>query len=94
MRLEFQGAEKSKIETESEAAKVATPVTDGSYSGVAWFDPELGRMLETISTRDFKVTSNKFVNPAIAQAGTGRTQSMTDDHHQVITERLVSLEGW
>jgi serine/threonine protein kinase len=92
-RLEFQGTEKTKIEHGSTAARLAVPSTAGTYSGLAWFDPELGRVLEVVSTRDFKVTSDKFVNPFANPAAAGPLQSATDVHHQVITEKLVSMEG-
>ena len=70
------------------------PSTDGTYSGVAWFDPELGRVLEVISTRDFNVTSDKPINRITHPAAVGPLESTTDQHHQVITEKLVSVEGF
>jgi serine/threonine protein kinase len=91
-RLEFKGTEKTKVESKSKAPSMGTPCTDGTYSGVAWFDPELGRVLKVVSTRDFKVTSNKRVNPITNPTAAGPLQSTTDQHHQLITERLLSIE--
>jgi hypothetical protein len=90
-RLEFQGTEKTRTEANSNAAAAVTPIMDGTYSGVAWFDLESGRILEVVSTRDFNVTSNKPVNPGSNPTGVGPLQSTTDQHHQVITEKLISL---
>jgi hypothetical protein len=92
-RLEFRGTEKTKPQLQSEAAKAMAPVTESTLSGVAWFDPELGRGIETVSSRDFTVTSNKwaaapYANPTVR----GHIQATTDRHHQVITEKLVSVQ--
>jgi hypothetical protein len=91
-RLEFEGTEKTMVYTILNASGLATPSTEGAYSGVAWFDPELGRVLEVISTRDFKVTSNKPVNRLTNPTAVGPFQSVTDQHHQVIAEKLISVE--
>lgn len=95
-RLEFRGTEKSKPQLKSDAAKAMAPVTEGTLSGVVWFDPELGRGIDTISNRDFTVTWNKpravapYANPKVAGPP---VQPVTDHHHQVITEKLVSVNG-
>jgi hypothetical protein len=68
------------------------PSTDGTYSGVAWFDPELGRVMDVESSRDFKVTSNKHVTPKGFPGASGPMQSVTGHHHQAFVERLVSVE--
>jgi hypothetical protein len=79
-RLEFRGTEKTAIQ--SEAASARMPVTDGTFSGVVWFDPESGKGIEVNSNHDFKVTR--------ACAGQ-TTRVFTDHHHQIITEKLISV---
>ena len=92
-RLEFQGTEKTRPQTQSETARTM-PATAGHFSGVAWFDPELGRGIEGVVTRDFTVTSNKRVaSPQANPTVVGPIQATTDHHHQVITEKLVSVDG-
>jgi hypothetical protein len=92
-RLGFRGTEKTSPRLQSKTTKLAIPVTAGTSSGVVWFDPELGRGIEAVSNRDFTVTSNKiaaapYANPVVG----GRIQAVTDHHHQVITEKLVSVQ--
>jgi hypothetical protein len=91
-RLEFQGTEKTQADPDSKTPSTAIFSTEGTFSGVAWFDPELGRVLEVNSSRDFQVTSNKIVNPMATPRVSFPLQSTTDDHHQVITEKLLSVE--
>jgi hypothetical protein len=90
-RLEFRGTEKSQPQLQSEAANNFFAITVGTFSGVAWFDPELGRGIETVWNNDFTVTWNRRVaaNPAV----TGPSQISTHHYHQVINEKLVSGEG-
>ena len=90
-RLDFQGTEKTSPQLGSETARTINPVTEGTFSGMAWFDPELGRGIEANANRDFKVTSNKLAMPV--PSARPPIQPVTDHHHQVITEKLVSVEG-
>jgi hypothetical protein len=93
-RLEFRGTEKTKPQLRSKTAKIILPSTAGTFSGVAWFDPELGRGIEVVSNRDFTVTSNKMTaTPYGNPTRLGPIQPATDHHHQVITEKLVSVQG-
>jgi hypothetical protein len=91
-RLEFRGTEKARLVHQSEG-KVMLPITDGTFDGVVWFDPESGRGIETNSNHDFKVTRQGRVASLPDPAGAGGSGVTTDQHHQVITEKLVSVEG-
>lgn len=94
-RLEFHGTEKMSPEKNgpqagSETARGVGPVgavTEGTFSGVVWFDPELGRVIEVNVNNDFKVTSNKIAIPS--PSAKPAIQVVADHYHQVITERLV-----
>ncbi len=90
-RLEFRGTGKTSHQHQSKAANVKVPITDGTFSGVAWFDPESGRWIEVNSNHDFKVTRQGCVTILPDPAGAGSIQLVTDHHHQVITEKLVSV---
>jgi hypothetical protein len=87
-RLEFQGQEQSRPEPNSKYGGMQT--IEGAYAGVAWFDPELGRVLEVNSSRNFKVMTTYPLqfsgNPATVDSMPGTT----DLHHQVITEKLIA----
>lgn len=83
-RLDFRGIEKTIPQAESEANRYSNPIIEGTFSGVLWFDPELGREIESNTKHDFDVTYKRpyvlHVKPAI----------VTDHHHQVVTTKLVS----
>ncbi len=90
-RLEFHGTEKTNLQAEAEAVRRGNFIQEGTFSGVIWFDPELGRGIETNANHDFKVTSDKIAMPA--PPAKPAVQRVTDHHHQVIIEKLVSVEG-
>jgi hypothetical protein len=91
-RLEFQGIEKSRPQDQSRTGKIISLTTEGTFSGVVWFEPESGRGIEANSDRDFRVIwNNRGVTPPVPNpASTGPAPMPADHHHQVITEKLVS----
>lgn len=89
-RLDFHGTERTSPEAQSETARAINPVTEGTFSGAMWFDPELGRAIEVNVNHDFKVTSNKVAMPV--PSAKPPVQPATDYHHQIITEKLVSVK--
>ena len=92
VRLEFRGTEKTCPQTGPETARTIHPVTEGAFSGVVWFDPESGRGIEMNVNHDFTVTSNKVAIPVLPGViPKPLMQPVTDHHHQVITEKLVSV---
>jgi hypothetical protein len=90
VRLDFHGTEKTNAEAESAGAKAINPITEGTFTGVIWFDPESGRGIETNVNHNFTVTSNNAVLVPYAKP---KMQPVTDHHHQVITDRLISVSG-
>ena len=88
-RLDFQGTEKTSGEGGPETAMAITPVTDGAFAGTVWFAPDSGRAIEVNITRDFTVTSNKITIPV--PSAKPPIQHATD-YHQIITDKLVSVE--
>jgi hypothetical protein len=92
-RLEFRGTQKTGLQHQSKAAGARIPVTDGTFSGVVWFDPESGREIEVNSSHDFKVTRNRRTAILPYPADADPILVATDHHHQVLTEKLVSVKG-
>jgi hypothetical protein len=90
-RLEFHGSEKTVPPAQSETARRIIPIKEGTFSGVAWFDPEWGRGIEVNINRDLKVTSNKIAMPA--PSARPAVQAATDHYHVAVIEKLVSVEG-
>lgn len=90
-RLDFHGTVKTSPEAGSKTAREINPITEGTFSGTMWFDPERGREIEVNMNHDFKVTSNKVAMPV--PSAKPSIQPATDYHHQVITEMLVSVKS-
>jgi len=86
-RLEFQGTMKSKANPDAAAAGMTFNVQDGDSSGVAWFDPELGMVIET------RMNQNMNVNMTVPVYGRkNATQSMTMVMKQDITMKVDSVK--
>ena len=88
-RLDFHGTQKTSPVAGSDSARAINPVTEGTFSGAMWFDPELGRAIEVNSSHNFKVTSNKVAMPAPYAKP---PMPPATDYHQIITEKLVSVK--
>ncbi len=61
-RLEFQGTMKTKPGPNSNPAGTSASTLEGTGSGVAWFDPELGMVIETAANTDMKMVINNMPN--------------------------------
>jgi hypothetical protein len=60
---------------------------DAVLEGVAWFDPELGQMIETDMKNDINVDKQPR-NPTGTPGLAGQRQTITTQRHQVITIKL------
>ena len=87
-RLEFQGSLKSKNLPDSTSSGVTVSVQDGDSSGVAWFDPELGMVIETIMNQDM----NGKITVPVNGRGKNVTQTMTSVMKQAITVKVESVK--
>ena len=87
-RLEFQGTFKNKPDQNSKPAGMTMTIQDGNSSGVSWFDPELGIIIETTINQDIKMTMTVPMN----LRGKAITQTMTNIMSQVITVKLDSVK--
>ena len=88
-RLETRGTWKPTPQLRSENDAIFG-TTVGTFSAVTWFDPALGRGIETILTQDFTVTWNRRAAPD-ANPNTGPIQISTNHYRVVITDKLVSV---
>jgi hypothetical protein len=87
-RLEFQGTVKTKPDQNSKPAGMTMNIQDGTSSGIAWFDPELGIVIETTINQDIKMTMTMPMN----QRGKAINQTMTNIMSQAITVKLDSVK--
>ena len=87
-RLEFQGTFKNKPDQNSKPAGMTMTIQDGNSSGISWFDPELGIIVETTVNQDIKMT----MTITMSQRGKTITQTMTNIMSQAITVKLDSVK--
>ncbi len=83
-RLEFQGTIKSEPDPTPPAGGVKIGAFEGDVSGVSWFDPELGIIIDTTVKEDIQMAMSVTV--------AGKTQNMSNDMHQAISMKLASLK--
>jgi hypothetical protein len=67
-------------------------ILDGSFSGVSWFDPELGITIDMTMNQDMKMAMTIPMNGRGNAAAAPRTQTMTNIMSQVITVKLDSVK--
>jgi hypothetical protein len=89
-RIEFQGTAKSTPGTNANPTGMSMTILDGNFSGVSWFDPELGITIDMTMNQDMKMAMTIPMNGRGNAAA--RTQTMTNIMSQVITMKLDSVK--
>ena len=91
-RLEFAGDIKSTPDTNSSPTGMQINVTDGSVSGVSWFDPDLGIVIDTTMEQDMDMV----IKVPMARRGNAdaaaQMQSITNQMTQTINLKLISVK--
>lgn len=91
-RLEFKGTITNKPETRADPARMRVDIIDGRSSGVSWFDPELGLMLETTVKHDMSMAITMPVNPEGSADAASRVRKLTEQLNQTIDAKLISVK--
>jgi hypothetical protein len=91
-RLEFQGTIKSTPGTNANPTAMSMTISEGDFTGVSWFDPELGITIDTTMNEDIKMVMNIPTNPRGKAGAAGRMQTITNQMNQIITIKLVSVK--
>ena len=91
-RLEFQGTIKSTPGTDANPAGLSMTITDGDFTGVSWFDPELGITIDTTLNEHMNMVMNVPTNPRGNRAAAPQMQTITNQLNQVINIKLVSVK--
>jgi serine/threonine protein kinase len=84
-RLEFEGNRRYKPDPDLKQDETRYHPRDGVSAGVAWFDPELGQIIETDATNDINMDKKVPMNPSGTPGAAGQMQTVTARMHQVIT---------
>jgi hypothetical protein len=88
-RLEFQSTVKTKPDPNSNPAGTSASSLDGTISGVAWFDPALGMIIETAANSDMKMVIHRPINPGGNPGGSGPTPSTVYQWHDAANTTVV-----
>jgi hypothetical protein len=87
-RIEFQGTIKSTPGANANPTGMSMSILNGNFSGVSWFDPELGITIDTTMNQDMTMAMTMPMN----MRGKTTTQTMTNIMNQVITIKLESVK--
>jgi hypothetical protein len=91
-RLEFQGTITTKPDPASKPSPMSMTIQDGNASGVSWFDPEIGKTIDTSMNQDMNMIIKVPMNPRGKSGGTPKMQSLTNQMHQAINIKLISVK--
>ena len=91
-RLEFKGTITNKPGTSADAGRMSVDIMDGRSSGVSWFDPELGLMLETTVKHDMSMVITMPVNSEGSADAATRVRKLTEELNQTINAKLISVK--
>jgi hypothetical protein len=89
-RLVSQGTIKSKPDPNAKPAGMTMSISDGNSSGVSWFDPELGMIIDTSMNQDMTMNMTLPANPR-GNAG-GKMQTITSAMKQEVSIKLESVK--
>jgi len=89
-RIEFQGTAKSTPGTNANPTGMSMSILEGNFSGVSWFDPELGITIDMTMNQDMKMAMTIPMNGRGNAAA--RNQTITNIMNQVITMKLDSVK--
>jgi serine/threonine protein kinase len=95
-RLEIRSTVKTKPDPNSNPTGTSVSSFEGTSSGVSWFDPELGMIIETVGNDDMKMVINMPLNPKGNPGAAGPAPSTIYQWHDVGNVTLLQnfvLEG-
>ncbi len=89
-RLEFQSTVKTKTEPNSNPAGIFVSSFEGTSSGVAWFDPELGMIIESAANDDMKMVINNLpINPSGNPGASGLIPGTVYQWHDAVNTTVL-----
>ena len=91
-RLEFQGTMKTKSGSAATAPGLTMNIRNGSTSGVSWFDPELGIIIESQMNQDMTINMTIPQNPRAKSGAAAQPQHLTTQMSQAINIKLDSVK--
>ena len=92
-RMEFQGTIKTKDGDNAKPNQLGMTMSiqDGTTSGVSWFDPELGIIIDSQMHQDMTINISLPKNPRVKPGTPIQTQTLTTQTSQDINIKLDSF---
>ena len=90
-RLEFSGSITTKPDAKAKPGSMSFTILDGNSSGISWFDPELGKTIDTQLNQNMSMVIKMPMNTRKKAGAADRMQSITNQMTQVITIKLASV---
>jgi len=87
-RLEFDGTFKGKPSATPSTTGMTMTIQDGTSSGVSWFDPELGTIIDSDANQDIDMN----MTVPIPVQGKRTMQTLKMKMHQVLSVKLDSVK--
>jgi len=91
-RLEFDGTIKLKPEATPAPNGLNLSIPEGNTSGVSWFDPELGIVIDSAVNQDMTVIMTLPGNPQAGAGAAGQGMTLTNQTSQTINIKLDSVK--
>lgn len=91
-RLEFSGVVTSTPDTKPSPTGMTINDLHGSFSGTSWFDPEIGKTIDTTMNQDISMTIRLPMSQLGIRGAAGQMQTLTNQVTQVQTIKLSSVK--
>jgi hypothetical protein len=91
-RLEFQGPVTTKPDPDAKPGAMSISILDGNSSGISWFDPEIGKTIDSTINLDMTMLIKVPMNPRGKAGAAGKMQSITNQMNEVIDIKLLSVK--
>lgn len=91
-RLEYDGSIKLNSDATPAPGGLKLTIPEGTTSGVSWFDPELGIVIDSDMDQDMTVIMTLPGNPRTRAGGSGPEMILTNQMNQVLNIKLESVK--
>ena len=91
-RLEFSGTIKSTPDTNANPTGMTINIFGGDSSGTSWFDPEIGKTIDTTTNQDINMTIRLPASQLGMRGAPGQMQTLTNQVTQVQNIKMSSVK--
>jgi hypothetical protein len=91
-RMEFEGSIKLKADATPAPGGMKVSVPDGTTTGVSWFDPDLGIVIDSVVNQDMTMIITLPGNPKARAGAAGQGMTITNQMSETINVKLDSVK--